>query len=56
MQFNFGDQPFKFPPEEGYDYTALTKAKGLIEGEGTYILQVCGYQSSDCVSDRVSCQ
>ena len=38
MQFNFGDQPFKFPPEEGYDYTALTKAKGLIEGEGTYVL------------------
>ena len=38
MQFNFGDQPFKFPPEEGYDYTALAKAKGLIDGEGTYVL------------------
>ena len=50
MRFNFGDQPFKFPPEEGYDYTALTKAKGLIDGEGTYVLQVCGYQPSDCAS------
>lgn len=31
MQFNFGDQLFKFAPEDGFGYVAIAKAKNLIE-------------------------
>ncbi|XP_064401585.1 ATP-dependent RNA helicase DDX1-like isoform X2 [Halichondria panicea] len=31
MQFNFGDQPFKYPPEASYGYTPLSKSTQLVQ-------------------------